>query len=116
MSTKRLNKCGSCGAEMTGRSDKKYCSTACRNDANNTRYKPYLTHYVKTEKMLRTNFLILHNILGDINELEMSDKELLKRGLKPNYVTYVGKGNVRLIYNIQLKKLLDGKHRITRVL
>ncbi len=95
MSTK-YKKCIECGAEMKGRSDKRYCSDSCRSSYHN-RMNSDATNFVRNvNNILRKNRRILEENNPNGKAKVHRDK-LLEQGFKFTYFTneYVTKsGNV----------------------
>lgn len=55
-------KCENCGGKFFGRSDKKYCSSHCKNKKNNDRAKIRRVATSADENRMRKNYEILHQI------------------------------------------------------
>ena len=51
--------CKECGIKLYGRSDKKFCSDACRNTYNNNQNKDATNLIRNTNNQLRKNYRIL---------------------------------------------------------
>ncbi|MES2837929.1 MAG: hypothetical protein V4667_10425 [Bacteroidota bacterium] len=80
-------KCIECGDKFTGRSDKKFCSDACRNAYNNT-LNSDSTNYVRNiNNILRKN----RRILEDLNPGEtakVAKQKMLDAGYNFKYHTH----------------------------
>lgn len=92
----KSKKCIECGADMKGRSDKRYCSDSCRSSYHN-RMNSDTSNFVRNvNNILRKNRRILeeNNPKG---KAKISREKLLEQGFKFTYFTneYVTKsGNV----------------------
>ena len=75
-----MNKCLSCGDELFGRADKKFCSDQCRNDYNN-KLRQSENNYVRNiNNILKKNRRILESELeGNLKSINRD--KLLQRGL-----------------------------------
>jgi hypothetical protein len=80
--------CLLCKQHMNGRSDKKFCNSACRNEYHNAKRLDNLKVLRAVNKTLRRNFKILHQawICG---EHELASSVLIKRGFNMNYFTSI---------------------------
>ena len=78
--------CPECGDKLIGRSDKKFCSDACRNARNNSLNKDVKNLIRNTNNRLRKN----HRILETLNSKEktkVKKESLLKHGFLFEYIT-----------------------------
>ena len=66
MTTTKVRNCEYCGAEIHGRSDKRFCSDYCRNSYHNEQNKDSSNYMRKVNNILRRNRRILarHNPNG----------------------------------------------------
>ena len=86
--------CHYCEASLVGRSDKRFCNSACRNAFNNAKRITTFSVIKAVNKTLLKNFNIL-NQAWLCGEIELSKSALIKRGYNTNYFTsiqYLGKG------------------------
>lgn len=60
-----MRKCLECGAEMEGRSDKKFCSDLCRNTYNNKLYRKARNVISYVNRRLASNRRILDSLYSD---------------------------------------------------
>jgi len=81
------SKCMECGDVLHGRTDKKFCSDACRNTYNNRLKSVAGNQYVrKINGILKKN----RNIMADLNpagKTRMHRSRLIKKGFDFGYVT-----------------------------
>ena len=82
--------CHNCGKTLRGRSDKKFCDDACRNNYNN-RLKGSVNNFVRNiNNVLSKNRRILENILSGHEETATVNKDkLLRLGFQFNYLTNI---------------------------
>jgi hypothetical protein len=81
--------CLSCGKNLKGRSDKKFCDDYCRNNYNNL-LKADTNNYVRNiNNSLRKNRRILEDMLGAKDEMTKTTKDkLLMHGFQFKYFTH----------------------------
>lgn len=80
--------CLECGEPIKGRSDKKFCSDACRNLHNN-KQKSDVTNYMRNvNNILRKNRKILEELNPD-ETAKASKERMLKKGFNFQYFTSV---------------------------
>ena len=95
--------CRECGANLLGRSDKKYCSEECKNSFNNRANWSDRAYRVKINAILSKNRRVLNTVLEEVGSV-CPKEELLKRGFNFKYVTSIqniSKKNIRYeCYNI----------------
>lgn len=111
--------CPVCSKPFIGRSDKRFCSTACKNSYHNAERKNHITHAV--DCALHTNRSILQQLLPENTESEMVTQRLLKSlGFNFDYATSVGvspEGQIcRMIYEFSWTELEDDHVLIQRAL
>lgn len=82
-----MNKrCLTCGEKLSGRSDKKFCNQACRNDFHNG-LKP---RYDSLESRLLLSFRKNRNILTELireGKQQAAIEDLRKKGFDPEAIT-----------------------------
>lgn len=88
----RKGRCLECGAEFSGRKDKKFCSLTCKNNYNNRRYHDRKQYREKILAQLSRNYDILEGLLTD-NQAGASLEELSMLGFDSRCLTGFGKGN-----------------------
>lgn len=78
--------CPECGDKIVGRSDKKFCSDACRNAYNNKQNKTTTNYMRNVNNKLRKNYRILieHNPEG---KTKVSRQKLANAGFDFDYMT-----------------------------
>lgn len=102
--------CPVCGAIVTGRTDKKYCSVKCKSIEQYEKRVQFEQTFLKIDKQLKINRKILkrHNTAGFTT---IRCHELLKDGFNPNFFTHYWKnqkGDVYLfVYEFGFLKLKD---------
>ena len=87
--------CPECGEKIKGRSDKKFCSDACRNTYNNEQNKDATNLIRNTNNQLRKNYRILQK-LNPTDKTKTTKSKMLLSGFDFNlftsiYTTKVGK-------------------------
>lgn len=92
-----LHHCKRCGHPFRGRSDKKFCSTLCRNLFNNE--KKNGNCIIKVNQILKRNHHILKSVLGDGVMVEIGKQILVELDFNFNYHTH-------------FRKEVDGKQTI----
>jgi len=80
-------KCLECGEEFVGRSDKKFCSDACRNSYNNKLNSDENSFVRNTNNILRKNRRILKSIIPSGKAKTVSKNKILSEGYDTKYLT-----------------------------
>ncbi len=80
-------KCIECGRELFGRSDKKYCSDACRSAYNNKSVKSNTSFIRRINRRLVKNRSIIEK-LNPEGKTKSHKDQLLKAGFDFNYHTH----------------------------
>jgi len=80
-------KCLECGQPLTGRSDKKFCSDACRIAYNNRIYRNENIYIHRINKQLKKNRDILKT-LNPTGKAKATKEELLKKGFSFEFYTH----------------------------
>lgn len=89
MLTPETKECLSCGKQVRGRSDKKFCDDYCRNNYNN-QLKAESNNYVrKVTNALRKNRRILEETLGAKGMVKVPKGKLLEQGFLVKYHTHM---------------------------
>ncbi len=91
-----MKQCEECGKVVLGRSDRKYCSEACRVASNNRKYRENTILIKKVNRILIKN----HRILDEISKQNKgicTFKLLVEKGFNFDYIT-------SLDYNINYKR------------
>ena len=89
--------CPECGDAILGRSDKKFCSDACRNSYNN-KLNSDSTNYVRNiNNILRKNRRILEE-LNPKGKTTLSKNKLTEAGLDFTYFTHLLKTKKGSVY------------------
>ena len=79
--------CAKCDDPFEGRSNRRYCSTACKSSVNNDRQLEKKAEQIKTNKVLNRNRRImikLHDVFGSE---PIEKKFILKSGLEAEFNT-----------------------------
>ncbi len=80
--------CEECGEKLLGRSDKRFCSDACRN-AHNNRLNSDVNNFMRNiNNVLRKNRRILSELCKEEKNKAMRDT-LLQEGFDFNYFTHI---------------------------
>ena len=101
--------CPECGDKIIGRSDKKFCSDACRNAYNNKQNKVVTNYMRNINNKLRKNHRLLeeHNTEG---KTKVNREKLIHAGFDFDFVTqivtYKNGSQYFFVYN-QGYKILD---------
>ncbi len=90
--------CAECGAELHGRSDKKFCDDQCRSTFNNKTYSHDLKSVKEVNRILASNRRALKLAL-ELHGSKTTWSNLISLGFNPNYCTgaYLGIGQ-KLVY------------------
>lgn len=83
-----VRKCKECDVEIKGRSDKKFCSDACRNAFNNNQNKDTTNLIRNTNNQLRKNYRILQK-LNPNQKTKTTKSKLLLNGFDFNLFTSI---------------------------
>ncbi len=78
--------CLECGAKIIGRSDKKFCSDACRNAHNNALNKDSKNLMRNINNRLRKNYRILER-LNSKDKTKVRKEQLVEEGFYYEYFT-----------------------------
>ena len=78
--------CMQCEKTVFGRSDKKFCSSECRNEYNNERYREENKAVITINKILKKNRNILKRLNPD-GKIVISAELLLKSGFDLDFFT-----------------------------
>lgn len=79
--------CRECGEAFRGRSDKRFCSDACRNAYHNTRNRETSGVFRRVHIRLKQNYRILQARLGGQACRLIKKQELLSEGFDPDLIT-----------------------------
>lgn len=105
-----MQQCLECGEKILGRSDKKFCSDACRNAYNNKQNKDSTNYMRNVNNKLRKNFRIL-NQCNPEGKTKVSQQNLVSLGFDFKYftefVTYKNGSEYRFVYSQGYKFLED---------
>ena len=96
----RNKKCENCDTEFRGRSDKRFCSTACKNNFNYQLRKHTKDITKDIDKILHRNRIILDTIMGEKRKkMKMDRLELEKMGFSFKYITGIYKNRENKLYH-----------------
>jgi predicted nucleic acid-binding Zn ribbon protein len=92
--------CKQCGKTLHGRTDKKFCSLACKNAYNVSQRKATRTEVREVDACLHRNWEILATLMGD-SKKEMFDRAILSRArFKWEFMTGIYFNKVGKMYRI----------------
>lgn len=83
-----MKTCPECGEKIVGRSDKKFCSDACRNAFNNKQNQDSTNFMRNVNNKLRKN----HRILSEYNpdgKTKITKQKLLNAGFDFDFITQI---------------------------
>lgn len=80
--------CLNCQKPLKGRSDKKYCDEACRNDYFNKQKETERKEIRTIDLALKKNRRILKELLGDSESVTIREKKLQEKGFVFHYHTH----------------------------
>lgn len=105
MSPSKNKSCKACGETFNGRKNKIYCSKACANHYHNERHSIANHAFLKTEKILRNNFVIIDQAYPNLgSEKAITTKTIISRGYKLKFNTgYDQTSKSFLLYSYALK-------------
>lgn len=83
--------CLLCSQPIKGRSDKKFCNTACKNAFHHDQKVEQESHFRETDRIIRQNYRILLGLLGTAHETVLEPLRLDAVGFKWEYVTRIFK-------------------------
>ena len=69
-----------CGKSFSGNENKKFCSTACKNEYHNAKRKGENKEIGPITNILKSNRRILEEVLGDHSVKNVSTQRLLDKG------------------------------------
>ena len=78
--------CSECGRPIHGRSDKKFCSDACRNSHNNKVTAPATNYVRNVNNTLAKNRRVLADLLAQ-DKINLHKDELWKKGFDFDFYT-----------------------------
>lgn len=112
------NKCLKCQQVFFGRSDKRFCSVACKNAYHNAKRKNDLVHQV--DASLHRNRFTLERLFSDNQGPKVLSKEILKdQGFLFEYATQIEvtpEGElIRVVYDYSWKQISDHEILVQKV-
>lgn len=115
---KAMRTCKECGIEITGRSDKKFCSNQCRCAYNNRVNKEKKKNVYQVNKILANNLAILQEVYNLNLEHSINLLDLIKLGFNLNYFTSIEfsnrKNNIKIFHCYIYNYTID-KHQIVTI-
>jgi hypothetical protein len=78
-----------CGKSFSGNDNKKFCSTACKNEYHNAKRKGENKEISTITNILKSNRRILEEVLGDHSIKNVSEQRLLDKGFVFRYHTHI---------------------------
>ena len=110
--------CLHCGQETWGRSDKKFCSLACKNAHSTAVRRDTRDAVAEIDGYLHRNREILAMLTGDASKVELDRLTLTRTGFKYEYHTgtYLNKEGklYRLVYDYAWMDFSDQKVLVVR--
>ena len=110
--------CEFCGNIMMGRTDKRFCSTECKNAFNNTLRKNTKSVTHEIDSYLHRNREILQLLMGNAMKDTIDRLVLVRAGFRFDYLTgiYFNKENkmYRIVYDYAWMDFSDQKVLIIR--
>jgi hypothetical protein len=111
-------KCQQCGAEFKGRSDKRFCSVACKNAWHAEHRRATRDAVAEIDGYLHRNREILATLMGSASKVELDRLVLTRTGFKYEYHTgtYLNKEGkmYRIVYDYAWMDFSDQKILIVR--
>jgi hypothetical protein len=120
MEPEKTRKCPSCGHEITGRTDKKFCNVYCKSAFHYRKSKFDLAgFYLRVDKILKHNRKLL-KVYNKSGKSVVRAETILNEGFNPNFFTHYwknAKGDVYLfVYEYGFLKLTEnGKDKYVLV-
>ena len=106
-------KCQTCGKEMVGRIDKRFCSTDCKNQYHGSLRRNTRDAVAEIDGYLHRNREILALLVGEASQIEIDRLVLNRTGFKYEYhtSTYLNKAGkmYRLVYDYAWMEFSDQK-------
>lgn len=115
-----MKKCLSCGEEVLGRIDKKFCSDYCKSNFHYQRDKEKEdTFFKKVDKQLKLNRRLLKHF-NQAGKSTIRKEKMMEAGFNPNIFTHYWKNNKGDVYLFCyeygfLKRTENGKHKYVLV-
>ena len=107
--------CIECGAKLSGRSDKKFCSDYCRATWHNRHYRENINKQTPVTRILRQNYNILTRLTG-AGHRSAGRKRLEQLQFNPTYCTALRKDflgrRIYSCYSYSYRLTLSGGLRI----
>jgi predicted nucleic acid-binding Zn ribbon protein len=96
--------CHQCAKPIRGRTDKKFCSPACKNHFHNQKRLRDTAHFHATDAILHHNHAVLNQLpWNGQRSITIPLSDLLPSGFNPDFCTgiFINKSNrtFRLLYN-----------------
>ncbi|MEN9610146.1 MAG: hypothetical protein RLZZ628_960 [Bacteroidota bacterium] len=92
--------CQQCQTPIKGRSDKKFCSTTCKNAFNNAQKIATLEVTAEIDGYLHQNRTILNQLMGDSKKSTLDRLVLERAGFRFGYMTGIYRNKENKIYHI----------------
>jgi hypothetical protein len=110
--------CTACNTAFTGRSDKRFCSTSCKNQYFNDLRKKTIDVTKEIDGYLHRNHQILETLMGDSKKETLDRLVVTRTGFKYNFMTgiYINKvgKTYHLVYDFAWMEFSDQKILIIR--
>ncbi|MCF0166558.1 MAG: hypothetical protein HUJ89_05310 [Bacteroidales bacterium] len=89
---KKPRLCPVCKQVIVGRSDKNFCSEACRNMYHNRKYSRLRHDFKAIDRILKRNYLILKSLINS-GTRKTNIHDMVMMGYIPKYVTSIRQEN-----------------------
>jgi predicted nucleic acid-binding Zn ribbon protein len=117
--TMKTKECKCCGSTFEGRSNKKFCSTNCKNDFHNENYRNQNFILYKLDKILHKNRAVLLDMYTIYRSSPINLDILKARGFHPNYHTHIFNSPLgekyTMIYDVGFKNYFDNQIQIVQL-
>jgi len=108
-----IKQCLDCGKPINGRSDKKFCDDACRNNYNNKQHSDANTFVKKVNNALRKNRRVLETLIPKEGKITVSEKKLKDAGFNFDFHTGIYETKTgttyRLCYEFGYMRIEDNR-------
>jgi hypothetical protein len=110
--------CLQCGTSLQGRSDKRYCSVACKNEHNHRNRSQTKEAVAEIDSYLHRNREILATLMGDSNKETLDRAVLTRAKFRWEYMTGIYKNKqgkwYHLVYDYAWMEFTDQHVMIVR--
>lgn len=111
-----MNTCLACDKTFGGRSNQKFCSSACKNKHHNALNKKKEATVLQINKTLHKNWTILNKLYQIYRSSPISLEVASAYGYNPQYFTHIHNSPIgekyTMVYDIGFKNHIDNKIQI----